>query len=105
MKRRNNKTIQIISKWSWRYRKRFLYQLDTKRCELLFRLLQDRTYGQIKIDDDKPLIPLMAPTGSAAFQIGELTLHAALQFNKYNHLSYEKNATLVTHLCDEISMV
>ena len=77
-----------------------------------FRLLNNNIYGQTKIEDDKPLILLTAPTGSAAFQIGGLTLHAALQLSQNNHLSYEKKAILVNYLsqlkvlaCDEISMV
>ena len=77
-----------------------------------FKLLNNNIYGQTKIEDDKPLILLTAPTGSAAFQIGELTLHAALQLGQNNHLSYEKKAILVNYLsqlkvlaCDEISMV
>ena len=66
-----------------------------------FRLLNNNTYGQTKIEDDKPLIHLTAPTGSAGFQIGGLTLHAALQLSQNNHLSYEKKAVLVNYLTIE----
>ena len=62
-----------------------------------FRLLNNNIYGQTKIKDDKPLILLTAPTGSAAFQIGGLTLHAALQLSQNNHLSYEKKAILANY--------
>ena len=73
--------------------------------------LNNNIYGQTKIEDDRPLI-LTAPIGSAAFQIGGLTLHAALKLSQNNNLSYERKAILVNYLsqlkvvaCDEISMV
>ena len=43
------------------------------------------------VEPDKPLVLLTAPTGSAAFQISGLTIHAALQLNSNNTaaMSYE----------------
>ena len=62
-----------------------------------FRLLNNNIYGKTKIEDDKSLILLTAPTGSAAFQIGGLTLHGALPLSQNNQLSYEKKAILVNY--------
>ena len=66
------------------------------------------------VEPDKPLVLLTAPTGSAAFQISGLTIHAALQLNSNNTaaMSYESKAILFNKLqqmklmvIDEVSMV
>ena len=53
-----------------------------------------------KVEPEDPLVLLTAPTGSAAFQILGLTIHAALQLNSNNvaNMSYESKAVLYT--CD-----
>ena len=66
-----------------------------------------------KVEPDDPLVLLTAPTGSAAFQIAGLTIHAALQLNSNSvSMSYENKAVLFQKLqqlkvmvTDEISMV
>ena len=78
-----------------------------------FRMIREDPYPNTQFEDDKPLVLLTAPTGSAAFQISGLTIHSALQLSSNGrHLSYEKKAILVNRLSqlkllvtDEISMV
>ena len=78
-----------------------------------FRMIKEDPYPNTQLEDDKPLVLLTAPTGSAAFQISGLTIHSALQLSSNGrHLSYEKKAILVNRLSqlkllvtDEISMV
>ena len=62
------------------------------------------------VEPDQPLVLLTAPTGSAAFQISGLTIHAALQLNSANN--YESKSVLFSKLqqlklmvTDEASMV
>ena len=62
------------------------------------------------VKPDQPLVLLTAPTGSVAFQISGLTIHAALQINSANN--YESKSVLFSKLqqlklmvTDEASMV
>ena len=67
------------------------------------------------IESGFPVVLLTAPTGTAAFNIGGMTIHSALQmgYNKeFSHLSQEKIEMLRLHLkhlklliCDEASMI
>ena len=63
-----------------------------------------------KVEPDDPLVLLTAPTGSVAFQIAGLTIHAALQLNSNSvSMSYENKTVLFQKLklmvTNEISMV
>ena len=48
----------------------------------------------VKPDDDQPIVPITAPTGSAAFQIGGSTIHSAflLHDNFKSKPSWEKRS-------------
>ena len=68
----------------------------------------------VKPDDDEPIVPITAPTGSAAFQIGGSTIHSAflLHDNFKSKHSWEKRSQMqlklehmMLSITDEISMV
>ena len=68
----------------------------------------------VKPDDDQPVVPVTAPTGSAAFQIGGSTIHSAflLHDNFKSKPSWEKRTQMqlklehiMLSITDEISMV
>ena len=68
----------------------------------------------VKPDDDQPIVLITAPTGSAAFQIGESTIHSAflLHDNFKSKPSWEKRTQMqlklehmILSITDEISMV
>ena len=79
-------------------------------CRDVIRFFQ--LMGKVKPDD--PLVLLTAPTGSAAFQISGLTVHAALQLNSSNNISmsyrnksvlFQKLHQLKLMVTDEFSML
>ena len=68
----------------------------------------------VKLDDDQPVVLIIAPTGSAAFHIGESTIHSAflLHDNFKSKPSWEKRTQMqlklehmMLSIADEISMV
>ena len=68
----------------------------------------------VKLNDDQHIVPITAPTGSAAFQIGGSTIHSTflLHDNDKSKPSWEKRSKMqlklehmLLSITDEISMV
>ena len=68
----------------------------------------------VKPDDDQPIVLITAPTGSAAFHIGESTIHSTLLLhdNLKSKPRWEKRSKMqfklehmMLSITDEISMV
>ena len=88
-KQRKSTRIQNIFKWSRRKKKNTCSQINPKRH------LPFITCTTVNADPDQPLVLMMAPTGTAAFQIGGSTIDSALltydSYKKQTYLGNENN--------------
>ena len=104
---RNSRRIQNFSEWPRVTGKSHVVHLVQRDMSHFFK-------QTVKPDDDQPIVLIIAPTGSAAFQIGGSTIHSAflLHDNFKCKPSWEKRSQMqlklehmMLSITDEISMV
>ena len=104
---RKPRRIQNFSEWPRGAGKSYVVHVIQRDMSHFFK-------HTVKPDDDQPIVPITAPTGSAAFQIGGPTIHSTflLHDNFKWKPSWEKRSQMqlklghmMLSITDEISMV